>query len=125
MPIIHGLLPTDAADDRSAVQAGAALAALLAALGDPTRLAIVTHLLGGEHRVGELAEHLGLAQSTVSQHLDVLRAAGLISTHAHGRSRVSRLENEADLRLLIERAEVLREAARGVCGADAAPEDRA
>ncbi|WP_303324375.1 ArsR/SmtB family transcription factor [Actinomyces radicidentis] len=94
MPMIHGLLPTDTTDDRRAVQAFADVAAVLAALGDPTRLAIVSHLRGGEHRVGELAEHLGLAQSTVSQHLAVLRGAGLISTHAHGRSRVSRLEHE-------------------------------
>lgn len=90
----HGLLPTDTTDDRRAVQAFADVAAVLAALGDPTRLAIVSHLRGGEHRVGELAEHLGLAQSTVSQHLAVLRGAGLISTHAHERSRVSRLEHE-------------------------------
>ena len=94
MLMIHGLLPTDTADDRRAVQASADVAAVLAALGDPTRLAIVSHLRGGEHRVGELTEHLGLAQSTVSQHLAVLRGAGLISTHAHGRSRVSRLEHE-------------------------------
>lgn len=89
MPMSHGLLPTDTTDDRRAVQAFADVAAVLAALGDPTRLAIVSHLRGGE-----LAEHLGLAQSTVSQHLAVLRGAGLISTHAHGRSRVSRLEHE-------------------------------
>ncbi|WP_194784780.1 ArsR/SmtB family transcription factor [Actinomyces haliotis] len=101
MPIIHGLLPTDATDDRQAVQTSADVAAVLAALGDPTRLAIVSHLRGGEHRVGELAAHLGLAQSTVSQHLAVLRGAGLISTHTHGRSRVSRLEHEDRLIALL------------------------
>ena len=40
----------------------------------------------------ELTEHLGLAQSTVSQHLAILRSAGLISSHSHGRANVSRIE---------------------------------
>ena len=65
MAIIHEILPTDRADDTSAVHDAAALAAVLSVLADPTRLAILSHLRGGEHRVGELAEHLGLAQSTI------------------------------------------------------------
>lgn len=97
----HGLLPTDSDDDRAALAAAAQVAPVLAALGDTTRLAILTHLRGGEHRVGELADHLGLAQSTVSQHLGVLREAGLITTHAHGRSRVSRLADEDRLIALL------------------------
>ena len=97
MAIIHDILPTDRADDTSAVHDAAALAAVLSVLADPTRLAILSHLRGGEHRVGELAEHLGLAQSTVSQHLAILRAAGLISTHTHGRAHVSVLEHADEL----------------------------
>mgnify|MGYP000911374770 FL=1 len=97
MAIVHDILPTDRADDTSAVHDAAALAAVLSVLADPTRLAILSHLRGGEHRVGELAEHLGLAQSTVSQHLAILRAAGLISTHTHGRAHVSVLEHADEL----------------------------
>ena len=97
MAIVHEILPTDRADDTSAVHDAAALAAVLSVLADPTRLAILSHLRGGEHRVGELAEHLGLAQSTVSQHLAILRAAGLISTHTHGRAHVSVLEHADEL----------------------------
>ena len=36
---------------------------LFDALGDPTRLAVLQHLASGEHRVRDLVQHLGLAQS--------------------------------------------------------------
>ncbi|WP_194948503.1 ArsR/SmtB family transcription factor [Actinomyces trachealis] len=108
MATYHDLLPTDVTDDAHAVENAHALATLLSALADPTRLAILAHLRGGEHQVGELATHLGLAQSTVSQHLNVLRDTGLISTHTHGRARVSRLEHSDELTALLVTAETLR-----------------
>lgn len=111
MTISHGLLPTDLTKDHSAVLDSAEIAALLSVIGDPTRLAILTHLRGGEHRVGELAEHLGLAQSTVSQHLAALRGAGLISTHTHGRAHVSVLEHGEELSAVLVTARVLARAA--------------
>ena len=118
MPIVHELLPTDITDDTSAVHDATALAAVLSVLGDPTRLAILSHLRGGEHRVGELAEHLGLAQSTVSQHLAILRGAGLISTHAHGRARVSVLEHADELTaVLVAAGTLVRSSAAVVAGA--------
>ena len=107
MAIVHEILPTDRADDTSAVHDAAALAAVLSVLADPTRLAILSHLRGGEHRVGELAEHLGLAQSTVSQHLAILRSAGLISSHSHGRANVSRIENPEAIEQVLAAAESL------------------
>ena len=107
MPIVHELLPTDITDDTSAVHDATALAAVLSVLGDPTRLAILSHLRGGEHRVGELADHLGLAQSTVSQHLAILRSAGLISSHSHGRANVSRIENPEAIEQVLTAAESL------------------
>lgn len=112
MPIVHDLLPTDVTDDAQAVARARDLATFLSTLADPTRLAIVSHLRGGEHRVGELATHLGLAQSTVSQHLEVLREAGLISTHAHGRAHVSRLEHSDELTALLVTAQALHRAAQ-------------
>ena len=116
MPIIHELLPTDITDDTSAVHDATALAAVLSVLADPTRLAILSHLRGGEHRVGELAEHLGLAQSTVSQHLAILRSAGLISSHSHGRANVSRIENPDAIEQVLSATESL----AAVISADAA-----
>ena len=125
MPIIHELLPTDVTDDTSAVHDATALAAVLSVLGDPTRLAILSHLRGGEHRVGELAEHLGLAQSTVSQHLAILRGTGLISTHAHGRARVSVLEHADELIAVLVAAGALARSAAAVAGAAAEEPERA
>jgi ArsR family transcriptional regulator len=56
----------------------AALARQLKALGDPTRLAIVTLLARREHCVCDLMSILALPQSTCSHHLSVLRRAGLV-----------------------------------------------
>lgn len=63
-------------------------ASLFRGLGDPSRLAIVTHLLLGEHNVRELTEHLGLAQSTVSAHLRCLLDCRMVTVRAVGRSSV-------------------------------------
>ena len=61
--------------------------ALFRGLADPARLAVVQHLAAhGEHRVTDLVEHVGLAQSTVSGHLACLRDCGLVQARPHGRS---------------------------------------
>ena len=109
MTMIHGLLPEDRSDDLDAVVRAGALAAVLRALADPTRLAILAHLEGGEHTVTQLREHLGLAQSTVSQHLGVLRDAGLVATHSHGRTSVSHLARPHQTKALLDAARVLLE----------------
>jgi ArsR family transcriptional regulator, cadmium/lead-responsive transcriptional repressor len=61
-------------------------AALFHSLGDPTRLAIVKRMAGGEVRVAELTGELGLAQSTVSAHVACLRDCGLVEGRVQGRS---------------------------------------
>ena len=61
-------------------------AALFHGLSDPSRLAILQHLSLGEHRVRDLTEHLGLAQSTVSAHLACLRDCGLVVSRPQGRA---------------------------------------
>lgn len=65
-----------------------ASAALFRALGDPSRLAILAHLHLGPHRVVDLVDHLGLAQSTVSKHLACLRDCGLVQSRPRGRASV-------------------------------------
>ena len=107
MTMKHGLLPEDRPQDHGAVREASTVASLLDVLGDATRLAILRHLHGGEHRVVELTEHLGLAQSTVSQHLAILRSAGLISSHSHGRANVSRIENPEAIEQVLAAAESL------------------
>lgn len=54
--------------------------ALLKAMGNDRRLAILCHLSLGEKSVGELERLVGLSQSALSQHLAVLRAENLVST---------------------------------------------
>ncbi|WP_430641290.1 ArsR/SmtB family transcription factor [Bradyrhizobium forestalis] len=52
---------------------------LLKALANRHRLLIICQLIDGERSVGELAEFLSLRDSTVSQHLALLRKDGLVS----------------------------------------------
>jgi len=63
-----------------------AAACLFRGMGDPTRVAIVRHLLLGEHNVSELMDHVNLAQATVSKHLACLRDCGLVDSRPRGRS---------------------------------------
>jgi DNA-binding transcriptional ArsR family regulator len=58
------------------------------ALGDPSRRAIVACLADGPRAVGELAELLPISRPAVSQHLKVLKDAGLVSDRAIGTRRV-------------------------------------
>ena len=62
-----------------------AAVALFHSLSDATRLAIVRCLLGGEARVADLVDQLGLAQSTVSAHVACLRGCGLVAGRPQGR----------------------------------------
>jgi ArsR family transcriptional regulator, cadmium/lead-responsive transcriptional repressor len=77
-----------------------AAACMFRSLGDPTRLAIVQHLALGEHRVVDLTEHLGLAQSTVSAHLACLKDCGLVHSRPVGRASVFSLAHPELLGLL-------------------------
>ena len=64
------------------------------ALGDPTRRAIVACLAERPHAVGELADELPISRPAVSQHLKVLKEAGLVTDRAAGTRRVYRLSPE-------------------------------
>ena len=57
-------------------------------LGDPSRRAIVERLAVGPCSVAELADHMPISRPAVSQHLKVLREAGLVHDQAQGRHRV-------------------------------------
>ena len=62
------------------------MAELFKALGDPTRLKIV-RLLSSRHKilcVGALAHKLGITQPAVSQHLKILKNAGILEAHRVG-----------------------------------------
>lgn len=65
-------------------------ASAITALADPTRRRLFERLRHRPHAVGELAEHVGVSQSAVSQHLAVLRRAHLVRSRADGRRRLYR-----------------------------------
>lgn len=68
-------------------------------LGDPSRRAIVACLAQRPKAVGELADELPISRPAVSQHLRVLKEAGLVADRAEGTRRVYRL-NPAGLAAL-------------------------
>ncbi|WP_242494970.1 ArsR/SmtB family transcription factor [Nocardioides zhouii] len=84
-----------------------AAACLFHGFSDPSRLSIVRHLALGEHRVIDLTAHLGLAQSTVSQHLACLRDCGLVSSRPVGRASMWSLNHIDTVMDLLASAEKL------------------
>jgi DNA-binding transcriptional ArsR family regulator len=62
------------------------------ALGDPTRRAVFELLAEGPTSVGELAALLPVSRPAVSQHLRVLKDAGLVRDHAVGTRRLYQLD---------------------------------
>jgi len=82
-------------------------ASLFHGFSEPARLRILRHLALGEHRVVDLTEHLGLAQSTVSKHLSCLKGCGLVDSRAEGRASVFSLRHPDALAELLAAAERL------------------
>ena len=63
----------------------------MSALGDPTRRAIFELLADGPRPVGDIARELPVTRPAVSQHLKVLKQAGLVIDHQDGTRRLYRL----------------------------------
>ncbi|MBY0297248.1 MAG: metalloregulator ArsR/SmtB family transcription factor [Methylobacterium sp.] len=63
----------------------------IAALGDPTRRQIFERLAHGPSPVGELASTMAVTRPAVTQHLGVLKEAGLVTETAQGTRRIYRL----------------------------------
>jgi DNA-binding transcriptional ArsR family regulator len=63
----------------------------LIAIADPTRRRIVELLARDEHTAGELVDKFDLSAPAISQHLNVLREAGLVTTRVEGQSRIQTL----------------------------------
>src|SRR5881398_3341300 len=77
----------------------------LTALGDPTRRAIFERLADGPRAVGELARDLPVSRPAVSQHLKVLKDAGLAIDRPDGNRRIYQLDPDgvAALRAYLDR----------------------
>lgn len=100
----------------------AARAACHAALGDPTRLAVVDELTLSDRTPSELARLVGLPSNLLAHHLDVLEAAGLIdrcTSSGDGRRRYVRLRHQR-LDALRSGPRLPAQPARFVCSANSA-----
>ena len=64
----------------------------LDALGDPTRRAVFERLADGPRAVGEIARDLPVSRPAVSQHLKVLKEAGLVVDTQAGNRRLYRID---------------------------------
>lgn len=105
MNALHGAMHSDGLDEAAASRAAACL---FRGMSDPSRVAILRHLLLGEHNVAELTAHLRLAQSTVSKHLACLRDCGLVDSRPAGRASVFSLTHpEAVLKVFAAAEELL------------------
>jgi DNA-binding transcriptional ArsR family regulator len=76
----------------------------LGALGDPTRRAVLEELRAGPRAVGEIAARLPVSRPAVSQHLRILKEAGLVTERQDGTRRLYRVDPEglAELREYLE-----------------------
>jgi DNA-binding transcriptional ArsR family regulator len=77
-----------------------AYARALQALGDPTRRAVLEQLRDGPLAVGEIAARLPVSRPAVSQHLRVLKEAGLVTERQNGTRHLYRVDPDglAELR---------------------------
>ena len=75
------------------------------ALADPTRRTIFELVAARPRAVGELAEQLPVTRPAVSQHLKLLKTAGLVRDHAEGTRRIYRVDPTglAELRTQLDR----------------------
>lgn len=70
------------------------LSELYKALGDPTRIKIISALSVGELCVHEIADLLDMTQSAISHQLRVLRGAGLVKSHKDGKHVIYELDDD-------------------------------
>jgi DNA-binding transcriptional ArsR family regulator len=81
---------SDQADMTAAVQ----VSAMLRAISHPMRLLAVYRLSQGERSVSELQAEIGIDQPALSQHLTVLRAAGVVTTRRKSKNIFYRLADD-------------------------------
>ena len=75
-------------------------AEILKALGHPKRLRIAAGISCNNCSVNDMVDYLGLPQSTVSQHLGVLRHAGVIRPEKHGFSVCYRVMDDKVMKMI-------------------------
>lgn len=68
---------------------------LLDVLAEPTRRGILERLAEHPSSVSDIARELPISRSAVSQHLQVMKSAGLVTDHAEGTRRIYRVDPDA------------------------------
>lgn len=106
------LVGVQTGSDRRARVRTELLARRLKTLADPTRLAILDALTAAPRTVGELTAALNLAQPTVSNHVKLLRDAGLVMSLANGPRRELVVQQESVTELLEQLGALLRPTAQ-------------
>lgn len=97
----HGAVQVNTATEMAAVQAHAGEAAsLLKALGNDQRLLVLCNLLHGPLSVGEINVRVRLSQSALSQHLSILREAGIVTTRRASQTIYYALANGPSLSIM-------------------------
>lgn len=81
-------------------------AALMRLLGNEKRLMILCQLADGERSVGELQTLVGLSQSSLSQHLALLRVEAVVATRRESQTIFYRIANPAAMRVIETLAEL-------------------
>ena len=78
--------------------------ATLRAIAEPHRRQILTLVRDGELSAGEIAAHFDVTRPAISQHLNVLKEAGLVSERRNGTKRLYRAQPEglAEIRAFLE-----------------------
>jgi DNA-binding transcriptional ArsR family regulator len=74
--------------------------AITAALADPVRLSVMIYLIRGSASVTQVMHHLEVSQSNLSNHLLVLKKAGLIKSTSAGRQKIYELANPQSAQLI-------------------------
>lgn len=100
-----GRQPAPRRDPRTLTDAGD----LLRALAAPIRIAIVLQLRDADRCVHELVEALDVAQPLISQHLRVLKSAGVVVGDRHGREVIYRLVDDHLAHIVVDAVEHVEE----------------
>jgi DNA-binding transcriptional ArsR family regulator len=77
------------------------------ALGNPTRLKIVEHLLGGDRTVSEIVDTVGIEQSQVSHAMKTLKGCGIVSSERQGKKIFYSIRDPKILEILAISDEIL------------------
>ena len=72
---------------------------ILSAFGNPTRLKLLICLEKRERNVTDLIDNCGLSQSAVSQHLEKLRGANIVSAKRNGKEIIYKLNNKKSAKI--------------------------